>query len=278
MALNETQTKKLDKILKLVKKGPLATMEHLLEIEERIEEALKTVDEKIKELEKNSPNASFMDVLSQFKGKDGDTPDDERLLSLILPNIPAPIKGDNYVLTVEDKKQIAKGIKVPVVKQIVEKVEVVREQPIVTTEVREVAKYRTAQEERDSLETLKGDERLDSSAIKGLGKRFEKLSEEILNRAVGILDNRTSYLLNRVTNLANSISSSPSGGGFTELTATGTVNSINITFTFTDVPTYIVADGIMLKNLGNNGDVQWSNVGTTITMVNPPSYSIYGIK
>lgn len=68
-----------------------------------------------------------------------------------------------------------------------------------------------------------------------------------------------------------------SGGGFTELTATGSVNSSNTTFTFTQVPTYIVADGIMMKKLDDNGNTQWSNVGTTITMVNPPSFAIFGI-
>lgn len=67
------------------------------------------------------------------------------------------------------------------------------------------------------------------------------------------------------------------GGGFTVLPATGVVNSSNTVFTFTQVPTLIVSDGVMLPAVGNNGDVFWTNVGTTVTMVNPPAYSIYGI-
>ena len=67
------------------------------------------------------------------------------------------------------------------------------------------------------------------------------------------------------------------GGGFTNLTATGNVDGTNVTFTFTQVPSYIVTDGVWLTPLDNNGLTQWSNVGTTITMVIPPNSSIFGI-
>lgn len=80
------------------------------------------------------------------------------------------------------------------------------------------------------------------------------------------------------TTLANGTPSG-GGGGFTELQATGTVNGSNLTFTFTQVPTYIVSDGVWFKPRGNDAllTVFWTNVGTTITMVNPPSYSIFGV-
>lgn len=68
-------------------------------------------------------------------------------------------------------------------------------------------------------------------------------------------------------------------GGFVELTATGTVNSVNTQFTFTQKPTYIVSDGVFYKQLDNNGNSQWSwNAGTlTATMLIPPNNSIFGI-
>lgn len=78
------------------------------------------------------------------------------------------------------------------------------------------------------------------------------------------------------TKIINS-SGGSSGGGLTELTATGLVNSSNQVFTFTTLPTYIVADGLWFKAKDSNGNNQWTNSGTTVTMVNPPSYSIYGI-
>ena len=67
------------------------------------------------------------------------------------------------------------------------------------------------------------------------------------------------------------------GGGFTNLTATGNVDGTNVTFTFTQVPSYIVTDGVWLTPLDNNGLTQWSNVGTTITMSVPPVNSIFGV-
>src|SRR3990167_7289806 len=41
-------------------------------------------------------------------------------------------KGDTYVLTEDDKKEIANKIDVPVVEKVIERVEVIKEQPIVT--------------------------------------------------------------------------------------------------------------------------------------------------
>ena len=67
------------------------------------------------------------------------------------------------------------------------------------------------------------------------------------------------------------------GSGFTELAATGDCNSSNVTFTFTQVPSYIVVDGVWLKPTGKSGMVNWTNVGTTITMVNPPAFDIFGV-
>lgn len=65
--------------------------------------------------------------------------------------------------------------------------------------------------------------------------------------------------------------------GISELTATGAVDGSNVTYTFASIPSYIVADGLWFKKLDSNGATQWSNVSTTITMVNPPVNSIYGI-
>lgn len=53
------------------------------------------------------------------------------------------------------------------------------------------------QEVRDSLELLMGDERLDKKAIKGLEEAEKKLSKEVIDRAVSILDQRTQFLINK---------------------------------------------------------------------------------
>jgi hypothetical protein len=68
-----------------------------------------------------------------------------------------------------------------------------------------------------------------------------------------------------------------SGGGFTELPKlTGAVNGVNVTFTFSQTPSYIVSDGVWYKKLDSNGGTQWSGT-TTVTMVIPPATSIFGI-
>lgn len=73
---------------------------------------------------------------------------------------------------------------------------------------------------KNKLESLKGDNRLDSEAIKGLEKRESKLSTDVINRAIGIVDQRTSFLINKVSNLENR----PSGGG-TWGSITGTLSN-----------------------------------------------------
>lgn len=76
---------------------------------------------------------------------------------------------------------------------------------------------------RDGLELLKDDDRLDKSAIKGLEK---VMSQSDLDRAVSILDSRTSFLINKVSNLAaQGTGSGGSGGGGTWGSITGTLSS-----------------------------------------------------
>lgn len=100
--------------------------------------------------------------------------------------------GEDYVLTESDKKEIASKIKVPVVEKevrIVEKTEVIKEQPIVTEvvkqEIKEVAVPDTPEETRDKLQSLKGDERLDKTAIKGLDEDIKRLDQKIDEKPTG---------------------------------------------------------------------------------------------
>lgn len=67
------------------------------------------------------------------------------------------------------------------------------------------------------------------------------------------------------------------GGSFSVLNTASTVNGSNTVFVFSQAPTLIVADGIQLPATGNNGDVFWTIAGSTVTMTNAPSQSIYGI-
>lgn len=63
------------------------------------------------------------------------------------------------------------------------------------------------------------------------------------------------------------------GAGFTELTATGTVDGNNTAFTFTELPDYIVSDHAWYKE---NVGWTWNGGTLTATMTIPPSDDIWG--
>lgn len=97
--------------------------------------------------------------------------DEEKIVKEVLAKVvvPKPKDGEDgkdYVLTEKDKKDIAKEIKVPVVEKIVEKTEVIKEQPIVTEVVKEVAVSDTPKEIQKKVLTLK-EEWIPIDMIKG---------------------------------------------------------------------------------------------------------------
>jgi hypothetical protein len=62
------------------------------------------------------------------------------------------------------------------------------------------------------------------------------------------------------------------GSGFTELVATGTVNGLNATFTFIQKPSYLISDGVWMKE---NHGWTWSVLTATLSVA--PVDIIYGI-
>ena len=146
----------------------------------------------------------------------------------------------------------------------------------------------TPEEIRDMLETLEGDERLDVSAIKG----FDEIRDEVkkvrvqaigrvgMNLNINGVDKGSIHDLILVgTGVSTSINSSgimsitfaSGGGGVIELVATGAINGINQSFTFTSKPVYIVSDGAKYKE---NAGWTWSGLTATLTI--PPQYAIWG--
>ena len=75
-------------------------------------------------------------------------------------------KGEDYILTKEDRQEIASKIKVPIVKKIVEKTETIVEKPIITNEIKEVAITDKPEMIASKLNTL--EEKVELSVIKGL--------------------------------------------------------------------------------------------------------------
>ena len=167
--------------------------------------------------------------------------------------------GENYVLTRQDKKDIADSINVPVVEKIIEKVEVIKE-------------------------VLP---KLDVSMVEGAVSKKELLAGTAkIDGRIKLIDQRwhgggLSQVYHDTTLTGTGTNSNPlsvvsSGGGLVLLTATGAVNGSNQTFTFTSVPTYLVVDGVWYQKKDSNNNTQWSNSGLTITTQITPNSAIWG--
>lgn len=113
---------------------------------------------------------------------------------------------------------------------------------------------------RNKLETLEGKERLNVSAIDGLDEKEHKLTDSIINRAIGIVDQRTSFLINRVSNLSDRVDVLNTGGAVSVEGAQDAVGSIltdstTIDFTYDDATPTITAEiingSVTLAKLAN---------------------------
>lgn len=159
-------------------------------------------------------------------------------------------KGDSYVLTDKDKKEIASKIKVPIVDKVIEKTEVIKEQPIITNEIKEVAVTDTPEVLRDKLESLEDDARLDKSAIKGLDKDLKSFDKR----------------LNAAANAIGGMSMGGSGSTFKVTEVDGSPSVTNPTqIKFTNGSVTDNGDGTVTvtTGAGGGGDVS-SNTTTTV--------------
>ncbi len=166
------------------------------------------------------------------------------------------LDGKDYVLQPEDLDIMAsiasQMIDVPVVEKVIEKTTII-EKPIITEVTKEIKIDNpvTAPEIVTKLESLKDEERLDISAIKGIDKKDTKLTDAIIDRAIGIVDQRTSFLINKVSNLSTRLDNF-SGGG----TPGGSTTQIQ----FNDNGSF-----------GGDSDFTWNKTSKTLT-VNGDTY------
>lgn len=254
------QQRRKEKIKELLEKGDVAFIKHLFEIEESIDE----LDKKIKPL-----TESQMEMVSRIvesvvdhvrlkdKGEDGKDGEDyiitdedkEEIVEELLEGLPL----DEIVKKVP-LEEIAKLVKVPVVEKIIEKTEVIKEVPIITNEIKEVAVSDTPEQVRDKLESLIDGEKLTIQAIQDLPKLLDELRERI--------------------------SSVPRGGGglnsmalqskfIDDETPSGTINGSNQTFTLANSPipssVKVYLGGVRLRVTQD-----YTLSGRTLTFTNAP--------
>jgi hypothetical protein len=202
MELTPKQLKRIKKLEKFGEDKDLSTLENLLELDEKI-------DEKIDEV-KTEINTKFSGLQEELKKKLSEEllyeVDEEKIVDNVLGKvvIPIPKDGEDYVLTEEDKQEIADFIKVPIVDRVIEKTEVIHETPIVTEVVKEVA---VKDDGKEIITKINEDKTsfIKREKIDGLDEVLKTNTEDLLNRAVSIVDNRTSFLINKVSNLSEKV-------------------------------------------------------------------------
>lgn len=119
------QLKKLEKLAKVLDGGDIALLNEVIALEERVEKVIETAEETVK----IAKETKKMKGDRGEKGEKGDRGEQGEKGDT----------GETYILSAKDKKDIAKAIDVPVVEKVIEKTETIREIPIVTNEIREVA-------------------------------------------------------------------------------------------------------------------------------------------
>lgn len=159
--------------------------------------------------------------------------------------------------------------------------ESIDEETVIEEVVAKVPKE-TPETVREKLETLKDDERLDISAIKG----WEKVLEGIKNTGKVVLGSPKflSYLFGDVaittptngqglvydSTLGKWKNGTVSGGGLTVYTTASTIDDTNVTFVFAVAPTFVTVNGKRWRSGSQeNGATVWTNVAGTVTLLNP---------
>lgn len=154
--------------------------ELVLEVIAIVEQAKREIDSKIEQVNVEPVDTTTLrtEVENTLKPE---------LLNYILTNLPQE-SGDNeepkgYTLTEEDKQAIAAQVVVPIVEKIIEKTDVVHEQPIVTEVVKEVAVADDAEKIAEKLNTT--EESVQISVIRGLQKELASIKREVARKDKG---------------------------------------------------------------------------------------------
>ena len=209
----------------------------------------------------------------------------EKKAEKVLENVQKNVKIDVDQITVELYKELQKikDLIPPAtdLSDIFQKLTVLENKPVILP---------TPEQTRDAIESLKGEERTDKSAIKGIEAIEEKIkSIELRPSSViggprgiqlyvdGVKEGQAgtvNFIAGSGVSLVyarshgrNDITISASGGAMTVLAATGTINDTNVTFTVASEPTLAIINGISYRTTG--GAITWSYLAGTVTLSQP---------
>lgn len=269
-------TKLTDKQIRLLKLTKINNKGEFIEFDEALLEEVETIYATIRDANERLDTISkavndgliyvvrLAETTQKMEGKPGYTPIKGKDY----------FDGKDYILTPQDLEKISKKVKVPIVEKVIERVEVIKEQPIVTNQiVKEVVKevVETGEQIVEKINSLplSEDFQIDAVHIKNLPRP-----------RTGPLFGGMRYLAGTgITINGNVISSTAPSGGAGYQEPTGAVDGINKTYTFVTAPNVIVVDFKQLQRVQADGDINWTGT-TTITLsaqIQAPQSHIFGL-
>lgn len=280
--LSPQQLKKLETLANIIDEGEIGIAKEVVELDERVEKVEKEAETAI-----NTANEALKiaSETSKQEGATGYTPQ---------KNVDY-FDGKDYILTEKDKREIAQNIKVPIVEKIIERTEVIKEQPIIRETIKNTTIENPINGEQivDKINELNTDDeslKIDASHIKNLPK--------IDNRGLTIGGTRPNKVLDGGTEVSGSVTEFNfigatittegvakrkvniefSGGSSAYQTPTsGSVNGSNTVFTWATEPNAICVDGVIINRVSSDGSVNWTLVGLTTTLTIAPNFNIFAI-
>lgn len=231
MELTPKQRRKLEKIAKVVDEGELAIAEHILELEDKFEEAVEQIRKEVPNLDK---------ILESIRGEDGEDYilTDEDITSIanevsntiniddVASKMATKVPVEEIAQRVADKA--AQKIKVPVVEKVIEKTEVVREIPQ-AIDVESVVNENLAPKLTEQEERIKKAIKEYTDELFDIFKEDNIQAQNGYTDEVKTLQNRTQLLLQIATQRANTSStgSSPSTDAWNLTGNSGTTAGTN---------------------------------------------------
>lgn len=270
--LTERDKDNLLRIAKVVDKGDEALIEEIFNLERQVELVVKALNDGMQYAVKLS------ETTQRLPGPKGETG---------VRGLP----GENYNLKEQDIERIAQlsstKVKVPIVeKVIIEKTEIIKEQPIIKTEIIEkiVKELDTSVIDAKIAELESEITRLKNIPRPLIGGG--RAGIQILNNGskVGTKSNEVNFTTGLTVTDSNGRINVAASVGLTFLTPQDYPDGGRVDFIFlsaTSQPTWIIADGVWLHAASDDGQTTnwtWDSDSLTATMPVPPINSIRAIQ
>lgn len=263
---NLKQLQKLSQIFNVDKIVSPADIEAVLSGILKIMNSFKSDNEKLTTETKNSVNTLYNKILAeQAKLKDDLNGNGQKSKDEVFAKLEKSVKEMKFAFSelILKKPQDGKNADEEIiVDKVMEKIVLPEYKETVLDDAGQIA---------DKLESLKGDKRLDASAIKNLPEATEGGRSGWISSVKEAPTDGLTYGRKDM----EWVVISTAGSGMTKLPATGTVDNSNKTFTFTEEPTVIVINGATYRK---GAGWSWSVLTATLDNAVGSGGDIYGLS